>query len=378
MPRLPVLVVRRTAVDPGAAPSAGSDVPPLEDVDLPRRVSRVTSDDALAFAGSGASSLALVWIAYERLLPFSGTIGFVLLWFVAFLALLAISTWVSHDRAMVIDRLVAVVVIGSGTLVFAALATTIVYTFVEGARTLTHLSFYTTDMSGVSPAAPIGEGGILHAIVGTLVQIAVATVIALPLGIGTAVYLAEVGGRGSRTVRAVVEAMTALPEILAGLFVYVVLVVGFGMPKSGLAVSIAIAVTMVPIIARSAEVSLRIVPGGLREAGLALGASRARTVRSVVLPAALPGLATALILAVARGVGETAVPLLLSGASSYLTVNPAGDPMNSLTLYAFQAVRSGQPLAIERAFGAASVLLAIVLVLFAAIRFLSSRSGVSR
>ena len=120
--------------------------------------------------------------------------------------------------------------------------------------------------------------------------------------------------------------MTALPEILAGLFVYVTLIVDFGLPKSGLAASVAMAVTMVPIIARSSEVALRVVPSGLREASSALGASQWRTVRKVVLPSARAGLATAMILAIARGIGETALVLITSGASSFLELQPGAEP----------------------------------------------------
>jgi phosphate transport system permease protein len=155
------------------------------------------------------------------------------------------------------------------------------------------------------------------------------------------------------------------------LFVYVVLIVGLVMPKSGFAASVGMSVTMVPIIARAAEVALRIVPGGLREASLALGASHWRTVRTVVLPSARSGLATATILGVARGVGETAVVLITSGASSYLTANPFKNPMNSLPLYIYTELETGQKLGVDRAFGAASVLLAMVLVLFLLTRLLS-------
>jgi phosphate transport system permease protein len=138
------------------------------------------------------------------------------------------------------------------------------------------------------------------------------------------------------------------------------------------------AVTMVPIIARASEVALRVVPGGLREASLALGASRWRTVRKVVLPSARAGLATATILGVARGVGETAVVLITSGASSFLTLNPVGHEMNSLPLYIYTSVKTGEPLAINRAFGAASVLLLIVLVLFVGTRLLARDKSVRR
>ena len=165
-------------------------------------------------------------------------------------------------------------------------------------------------MAGVSPTAPLNQGGILHAIVGTVIEVGIAVVISVPLGIGTAVYMTEVGGRGSQLVRTVVEAMTALPEILAGLFVYVV----------------------AHRRLRAAEVRPGRLgrhgghhgadhrpgrrggapgrPGGLREASSALGATHWKTVRKVVLPSARAGLATATILAIARGIGETAVVLI--------------------------------------------------------------------
>ncbi len=131
---------------------------------------------------------------------------------------------------------------------------------------------------------------------------------------------------------------------------------------------------MLPIIARASDVVLRVVPSGLREASLALGASRWRTVWNVVLPTARPGLATALILGVARGVGETSPVLLTSGAATFFVANPVGGVMNSLPLFVYNAVRSGEPQYIERGFGAAFVLLALVLTLFVVARRLARRS----
>jgi phosphate transport system permease protein len=171
--------------------------------------------------------------------------------------------------------------------------------------------------------------------------------------------------------------MTALPEILAGLFVYVVLIVGFGLSKSGLAASVAMAVTMVPIIARAGEVALRVVPSGLREASSALGANHWKTTSKVVLPSARSGLATGTILAVARGIGETAIVLICSAASSFLTFDPTL-PMNSLPLFIYTAYTTHEPTAIERAFGAASVLLIMVLMLFVVIRLVVRQKGVQR
>jgi phosphate transport system permease protein len=348
--------------------------PPVDE-EQPRQIRRLTRDDWLSLGGAVLGSLAVVDVVFEHVLDGSGTLGFLVCWYAGFLVLYAALVRMSNPRPIVVDRLITTAAWAAGAVVVLALGTTVVYTFMRGHDAFMHWNFYHRDMAGVSPSAPLTQGGILHAIVGSLVEVGIAVAVSVPLGVGTAVYMAEIGGRGSRLVRTVVEAMTALPEILAGLFVYVVLIVEFGLPKSGIAASAAMTVTMVPIIARAAEVALRVVPGGLREASLALGASHWRTVRKVVLPSAKAGLATATILGVARGVGETAVVLITSGASSFLTVNPTKNPMNSLPLLIFTDLKTGQPLAIDRAFGAASVLLAIVLVLFVATRVLSRDSS---
>jgi phosphate transport system permease protein len=346
--------------------------------DRPRKLRVMTFDDWMSLVGSLLSSLALVEIVYEHLLDGSGTLGFLVVWYLTFLLIYGAVVRMSNPRIIVVERLVTVALWAAAGVVVFALGTTVVYTFLKGVHSLVHLNFFTKTMAGVSPTAPLSQGGIFHAIVGTFIEVGIAVAVSVPLGIGTAVYMSEVGGRLSRLVRTVVEAMTALPEILAGLFVYVVLIVEFGLPKSGIAASAAMSVTMVPIIARAAEVALRVVPSGLREASLALGASQWRTVRKVVLPSARAGLATATILGVARGVGETAVVLITSGASSFLTINPVGSEMNSLPLYIYTSVKTGQPLAISRAFGAASVLLAIVLLLFVLTRILARDKAVKR
>jgi phosphate transport system permease protein len=236
---------------------------------------------------------------------------------------------------------------------------------------LFHTNFLTQDQRGVGPQDPFTHGGVLHAIVGTLIEIGIAVSVALPLGVGAAVFMSEVGGRLAWIVRTVVEAMTALPSIVAGLFIYTVLIVDLHFPKTGFTASMALAVMILPIIARASDVVLRVVPSGLREASLALGASKWQTVWRVVLPTVRPGLATALILGVARGVGETSPVLLTSGASTFMNVDPFNQPMNSLPLYTYTAVRSGEPRFIERGFASAAVLLSIVLVLFVIARLLA-------
>jgi phosphate transport system permease protein len=339
--------------------------------DSPRAIGRRTQDEILSFFGCAISSLALTWVVFSLLLGLDGVLGFCIVWYVLFLGMYAGVTALSQPRTLVIDRLMEAVVAVGAFVVFGALMTTLVYTVIKGIPALLHVNFYTADMAGVRPTDELTKGGILHAIVGSLIQVGIAVVIALPLGIGTAVYMTEVGGRGAGIVRTVIEAMTALPDILAGLFIYVTLILALGVPRSGFAAAMALTVMMTPIIARSAEVQLRVVPGGLREASLALGASQWRTVRGVVLPTAKAGLATALILGIARAVGETAPVLITSGASTFLNTDPFNDPMNSLPLFTLFAVRSGQDLYIARGFGAATVLLVLVTLLFVMTRWLA-------
>jgi len=356
-----------------AAPPAGSvevpGPPPVQE--QPRPLTTRTLDDLLSVVGSALGAFAGTWVVYEQLLPLSGVLGFVICWYIAFLVMYASVCALSHPRPIVVSKLMTVVMTSAAVLVGLALATVIVYTVGKGVKALVHLNFFTRDMAGVGPTSPLDQGGIAHAIVGSMIMLGIAVAASLPFGLATAVFMTEVGGWFGKVVRTVVEAMTAVPDLLAGLFVYVTLIVGLGWERTGLAAAIAISITMIPIVARSAEVALRVVPGGLREAGQALGASHWQTVRRVVLPTARPGLATALILAMARGVGETAPLLIVSGASTFMNANPTTGPMNSLPLFIYSSIRSPENLTIERGFAAAVVLLAIVFVLFAITRLLA-------
>jgi phosphate transport system permease protein len=345
----------------------------------PRRVRALTLDDWLSLGGSVLASFALLYVGYLHLLDLSGTVGFLVCWYFVFLAVYGVVVAIANPRHIVVERLVAATLYLVAALVIFALASTVVYTFVEGWPAFRHLNFFTHDMAGVSTSAPLSQGGILHAIVGTLIMVGIAVVVAVPLGIGTAVYMTEVRGPGSHLIRTVVEAMTALSDILAGLFVYALLVVGFGLGKTGLAAAIAIAVTMLPLVARASEVALRIVPGSLRQASEALGATHWKTTWKVVLPSARAGLVTAGILAIARGIGETAVVLVTTGATSFFNANPVSEPMTSLPLFIFTAYQTHQPEALKRGFGAASVLLAMVLLLFVVARWIvRDKSGRER
>ena len=176
------------------------------------------------------------------------------------------------------------------------------------------MEFLTTSMRGVSPRAE--GGGVYHAIIGTLEQVGIAALIGIPLGILTAIYLVEYAAqaRSRRLARAVsffVDVMTGVPSIVVGLFIYTAFVLTLGMERSGFAAALALTILMIPVVVRSTEEMLRIVPRDLREASYALGIPKWRTILKVVLPTALGGIVTGAMLAVARIAGETA-PLLLT------------------------------------------------------------------
>jgi phosphate transport system permease protein len=341
----------------------------------PRRIRSWELDDWLTLGACLLASFGLVDVGYLHMLAVKGTVGFGVVWYGAFMLLYGTVLSIGHPRPIVAERLVAATLYALAGVIAFALGSTVIFIFARGAKALSHSNFYTHDMAGVALTSGLNRGGIAHAIVGTVIEVGLAVVAAVPLGVATAVYMVEVRGPGARLIRTVVEAMTALSDILAGLFVYTILIIGFHVPKSGLPAAVAIGVTMIPLVARTADVALQVVPGTLREAAMALGASQWKAVRKVVLPTARAGLTTAAIVAVARGVGETAVVLVTSGASSFLTFNPTSQPMNSLPLFILTGYQTDNPNALSRAFGAASVLLTMVLVLFVAARWLSRAKG---
>jgi phosphate transport system permease protein len=357
-----------TTVGTTYLPTLDDDAPPP----LPRpSLGRPTIDERFLQVGTWLSALGLAWLLTQRLLPLPGLPWFLVMWFVCVLLVTTVTAGLSGGWVEVRDRVAATVVTVSALLVGAVLVSAIVFVVLRGWRPLMHLNFFVDDMAGVGPKDPFDKGGAAHAVVGSLIQVGIAIAITVPLGIGTAIFMSEVGGKFARVVRTVVEAMTALPSIVAGLFIYTVFIVALGYPRSGLAAALAISVMMLPIIARAADVVLRVVPGGLREASLALGASRWKTVWNVVLPTARPGLATAVILGIARGIGETSPVLLTSGNAQFFVVNPTDGVMNSLPLFIYSTVRSGEPNAIARAFAAATVLMAVVLILFVVARLVA-------
>jgi len=340
----------------------------------PRRAIGGTSrQDAMVLVGAGVSSLCTTMLLFGRLTSLSGRLGFVIVWFLIFLGIYAALLSLTEDRPAVIDRVMAALLTSASVLAGVALASVIIFVLWRGRTALVHSNFFTQDLSVTGPSEPLSVGGITHAITGTLIMTAISLVITVPLGVACAVFLNETRSRATSLVRTVVTAMTALPSILAGLFIFATWVLILGFPRSGLAASIAMSIMMLPIIIRSADVVLRLVPGNLREASAALGAPQWRTVWQIVLPTARSGLTTAVILGVARGVGETAPVLLTAGFTNTMNVNPTKNPMVSLPLAAFKLVSAAEPNLIARGFATAAVLMLLVLILFTAARILGGR-----
>jgi phosphate transport system permease protein len=270
------------------------------------------------------------------------------------------------------DKTMRGVLIAATVIALIPLVLVIYYLLLKGLGSISG-SFFTTDPNGNFFGNP---GGIRSAILGTLEIVALASLIAIPIGIGVALYLTEYGKqtRFANLVRYFIDVMTGVPSIVFGLFIYIVLVISHvGGSFTGWKGSIALSLLMLPIVTRSAEVVLLLVPGSLREAALALGAPRWRVVTRVVLPTALPGLMTGSMLAVARGMGETA-PLLFTTAGAFgLTAN-LGAQMNALPLQIFNDITSPRSVIVARAWGAALTLVALVLILNLIARAIARRS----
>jgi phosphate transport system permease protein len=225
----------------------------------------------------------------------------------------------------------------------------------------------------IQPASRTPGGGYLHGIVGTAMMVGIATLLAVPLGILAAIYLVEYGtGWLARVVRFFTDVMTGVPSVFVGLFVYALLVreYGFGSLMGG----IALAVLMLPIVVRSSEEMLKLVPEDQRAASAGLGARKWQTVTRVVLPSAAPGITTGAMLAVARGAGETAVLLLTALGSLQVVTALQGTPQSAITLLIYRGARQPFAAGQQRAWAGALFLMIVVLVLTLAARFISTRA----
>ncbi len=350
---------------------------PLRAADAPapearRRTRTFGLRDGAVLLGCLGSALLTAWLGYYRLTPLHGGLGFLLVWYALFLIAYYLVTRESEGRIAAFDRLAAVVVGTGALLLFLPLVWVLAFVVSKGLPAL-RLDFFLHDQRGVLATDPATAGGGLGAIVGSVEQVGLALVMSLPLSVLTAVLLTETRSRMRRPVRLFVEAMSGLPSEVAGLFIFASIILWnthrTGRPGfSGFMASLALSMVMIPTISRTLEVVLRLVPDGLREASYALGASRGRTVWSVVLPTARSGLATATVLGVARAVGETAPLIFTTLGNSLLNADPFSGQQDALPLFVYSRVRLQSLEAQQRGFTGALVLVLLVLLLFALIR----------
>jgi phosphate transport system permease protein len=264
-------------------------------------------------------------------------------------------------------------VLGAGTVLALIPLVLILYYLIKKGIGSWSADFFTTDPNGNFLGDP---GGVKSAILGTIEMVALAMAIAVPLGVGVALYLTEYGRDGlfGKVVRYFIDVMTGVPSVVFGLFVYITLILtGVGGGFAGWKGSVALALLMLPVVTRSAEVVLLLVPDSLREAALALGAPRWRVVTRIVLPTALPGLITGILLAVARAAGETA-PLIFTATIVQGTSFSLGERMNSLPAQIFNDIGQAQDRLVGRAWGAALTLVLMILVLTLVARLVQRRS----
>lgn len=280
-----------------------------------------------------------------------------------------IAALVSKGKHGVVDSGIYVLAIGGSIFSLVILISLIVTLVINGLKAFS-VSFLTQNNVYISPSTPLEYGGVGHAVLGTLLIVFISMIVAIPIGVATAIYVTEVRGKAVPYVRFFVQAMSGVPSVVAGLFILTTLILTGAIGASAFAGGLAYAILMLPTVARTAEEVLRLVPEDLRTGALALGSTRARTVLQVVLPAAKTGIITAIVLGVARVVGETAPLLLVIGTSDSTVINPFNSPISALPTYIFENVAQPYPDAVSRAWGAALVLIIVVAILFVTTRIL--------
>ena len=333
-------------------PASSLDHVPLKHARLPQWAPLLVL--VIAFAASGLIGLLLGW----------GPVAIVVIALLLYLIVLPTWSRVVENRRSAVDRFVTALIWVALGLAFVPLVSLLWTVIREGAPVL-DAKFFTWSMRNI-----VGEkGGIYHAIIGTLLITACAAVISVPIGLLTAIYLVEYGAKSrmASSIRFLVDVMTGIPSIVAGLFAYALFVVFFGPGvHMGLGGGVALSLLMIPIVVRSSEEMLKLVPGDLREAAYALGVPKWKTIVKVVLPTALAGIITGITLAIARVIGETAPLLIIAGSTDSTNFNLFKDQMMTLPVfiyYSYTQPGNHPEIARPMAWGAALVLILIVLAL---------------
>jgi phosphate transport system permease protein len=337
----------------------------------PRKPWAATPVDRAKTVGIVIAALAVAFVLVA-ITPMSGKLAYAAIFCLAYLVIDFVVSFVKAGRPAAIDSLFRGLVTTAIVIAVMPIVSILVTVWVRGHKGL-HWTLFTKDMHSNSFTDPIGQGGLLHAIIGTFLLVFFAMIISVPIGILTALYLTEIRGKFTRPIEFLVQAMSGVPSIVAGLFIYAAILIPFTKTVNGFQGSLALAILMIPTVARTSQEVLKLIPSDLREAGVALGGTQWRSVALVVVPAARSGLITAMILGVARVAGETAPILLLTGGSGTKNYNIFNGSLGSLPNYVWQAFAAGTPESIARAWAGILVLLVIVVILFTAARILGNR-----
>jgi len=335
---------------------------------------------------------AVVLVGVFAGVSISAPVGLVLCWLILFLTSYAVLSWRHEGVLAMKDRLATVAVWVGGIIALAPLLWILDVVFQRGVPVIAadFPHFLVSNLTQAGPSDPVTKAGVGNAIIGTLEECGLATVISVPIALLTAIYLDE-ASRGDETragrahahmaglIRMIIDAMNGIPSIIAALVVYLVWVAPHGVNGySGAAAAGALTIMMLPVVTRTFEENLRIVPGSLREASLALGAPQWRTMIGVIIPTARAGLISGAILGVARAVGETAPTLFTAHGNPALNVNPFHGAQGNLALDIYLLVFSPADNAVREAWGAAAVLVLLVGLLFAIARFIGTSSASRR
>jgi phosphate transport system permease protein len=305
--------------------------------------------------------------------PMKGKLAYFFLFFVTWLTIDSIFVLRKSGVKGVRNGLAEKIAFLGALMVMMAVAS-ILWSVISRGFSGLNVAYFTETMRNASMFDPIGMGGIAHAIFGTLFLIAIAIFISVPMGILTALYLTEIKGKAAGFIEFLVQAMSGVPSVVAGLFIYAAIILNTPLRPSAFLGGLALTILMVPTVTRTAQEVLNLVPQDLREAGLAMGATQWKTVALVVVPAARSGLITAVILGIARIAGETAPLLFTVGTFDAFNFNPVVGQNSALPVIIWSGLNGGSAESIQRAWSAILILLIVVLVIFVSARIFGKKS----
>lgn len=325
----------------------------------------------------GALFTAVSTLLIVAVTPLKGKLGFAIVLIIMAIVVSSLVSGIRRDKKAALNSTTTVLVYIASAFVIIPLFSILYEILRLGVGGLS-FGIFTKDMSLASADSPLNEGGLLHALIGTLYVVVLASIISTPVGLLASLYIVEVKGRFTGLVRFFIQAMSGIPSIVAGLFIYAIWMINMGNSYNAVAGAGALAILMIPTVARTSEEVLKLIPPDLREAGLALGATQWRTVAMIIIPAAKSGLVTAVILGIARVAGETAPLLLTIGGADAINLNPFSGNSSAMPYYIWKNYSLGNPESISRAWLGVLVLMIVVFIFFSLARFFGRSKGVKK